>query len=1059
MLRQVLPRHARERSFLEQVRGRYITYPSTAAALMDNGRTTLSRAARRLAVGCALLPLSLACSSDPPSTVPLGSQGGAGSSGSGQAGASAGNAGQGVSGGGGQAGDAPSVDVSPPFNPTPPVALSPAWSGSIVAEYSENYTFRVSANGPVRALVNGEQILRDWGAQGSRVATGSIWLAAGTSYELVVEAGAGAEQGLLVEWESPSKARSVVPKSSLGSQGVAKLEAVQPFFNGIFPKTTPSSAAVKAQPVSGNVGLTTVMGIASHRNLPHLYVVGRNGPIKYIDPSVGNDTGKVFVDLSQGLFTGQDSGLMNMVFHPEYGQAGSPNRNYFYVFYVAAVGNAQFLRVSRLTATEGQNSANRNTEQILIQERLSATLHRGSGMTFGKDGFLYIALGDYGNPNNGQDISNRLSAGILRIDVDQNPQRSHPIPRDTGPGDDESYNKNYFIPNDNPFVGQEGVLEEYYALGERNPHRLTMDRLTGRLLSGNVGGNDPEKSQEEINEIVKGGNYGWPFREGNQELGAWNFNGHQVTGRPAMIRGTLTEPNLYYDRPKSCPGVDVACPGQGNTQEGKCVIGGYVYRGSALPKLDGRYLLSDCTNGKVWATKDDAGHGPLEELFTAPFTQVVTFGEDRDGEVYFAGTNGQIYRLEPSGPPVADPPALLSQTKVFSDLATLTPAPGVIPFDVGTPLWSDAAKKERWLIVPNDGTPDSANERIDVSSDGAWKFPVGTVLVKHFELQQESGAIRRLETRFLVHEEGQRYYGVTYRWKEDHSDAELQNPKSFREPVNGQTWHYPSRSECGQCHNPSANFVLGPKTAQLNRPLYYAASGVTANALETLQGLGLLSTPLMPASLPRMPTMHEATAFAEERARAYLDANCSHCHRPEGPGRGEFDLRLTTALAEQAIVGGEVIESLGIADAKLLVPQKPESSVMFKRLSAVDNTAMPPLAKGLVDTSAVSVFTAWLQAMNLNPGPAAPTATDNLGLSLAKNSELAITLAGADADGDALDYRVSRMPVHGTLEGSGKNLIYRPHPDFTGVDAFTFLVSDGKSVSNPASVKLTVAAQ
>jgi uncharacterized repeat protein (TIGR03806 family) len=961
---------------------------------------------------------------------------------------------------GGQSGEeTPIPGLSPPFNPTPPVPLTAGWSGTVVAEYSENYAFRVTANAPVRALVNGEQILRDWTEQGPRVAVGSVWLAAGRAYELVVEAASAvADPGLVVEWESPSKPRGLVPKSAVAEVGLSKLDAVAPFFNAKFPSKTPSSAAIAAEAASGNLGLGTVMGIASHPNLPHLYVVGRNGAIKYIDPSLGNDTGQVFIDLSDGLFTGQDSGLMNMVFHPEYGQAGSLNRNYFYAFYVADGGGAQFARVSRFTATEGQNSANRNTEQILIQERLPATLHRGSGMVFGKDGFLYIGLGDYGNPNNGQDITEHLAAGILRIDVDQDPQRSHPIPKDSAPGDDETFNQNYFIPNDNPFVGQPGVLEEYFALGERNPHRLTMDRLTGRMFVGNVGGNVAD-SQEEVNEVIKGGNYGWPFREGDRELGSWSFEGVQVPGRPNTIVGTLTEPNLFYERPSSCPGVATQCPDLGNVQEGKCVIGGYVYRGSALPKLDGRYLLSDCTNGKIWAAADERGHGPLEELFNSPFIEVVTFGEDRDGEVYIGGTAGQIYRLAPSGPPVQDPPALLSETNVFTDLASLTPSPGVIPYDVGTPLWSDAAKKLRWMIVPNDGAADSAAEQIDVSSDDTWKFPVGTVFVKHFELGQADGSVRRLETRFLVHGEDSRYYGVTYRWRPDHSDADLQNPKAFREQVGEQNWHYPSRSECGQCHNSAAEFVLGPKTAQLNRPLYYPSTGITANMLTTLQSLGLFSTPLMPASMPDMPTLHEGTAFVEERSRAYLASNCAHCHRPDGPGRGEFDVRFNTPLAQQQIVGGEVVEPLGIMDAKLLTPQKPDNSVIFKRLSALDGTAMPPLAKGMVDDDAVSIFTAWLASMNVQPRPAVPVATSNAALTLPANTELAVALAGTDADGDALDFRIALAPLHGTLVGVGKDLRYRPNPDFTGIDGFKFVVSDGSNVSEPGSIQLTVVAQ
>lgn len=999
-------------------------------------------------MGLVLAHLAFACSSDPPvrPEAPAGGN------------SAAGTGGQVTGTGGNPAGGVPNPNPNPdPFNPVPPIPLTPQWSGAIVAEYSENYTFRVTANTPVRALVSGEQILRDFTAQGPRVAAGSIWLAAGVSYDLAVEA-ATADPGLVVEWESPSKQRGLVPKSTVAEVGLTKLDAVAPFFNGKFPSTTPSSAAVAAEPVSGNLGLETVMAIVSHPNLPHLYVVGRKGPIKYIDPSVGNDTGQVFIDLSQGLFTGQDSGLMNMVFHPEYGQAGSPNRNYFYAFYVAASGAAQFARVSRFTATEGQNSAKRNTEQILIQERLPATLHRGSGMLFGEDGFLYIGLGDYGNPNNGQDIKEHLAGGILRIDVDQNDQRSHPIKKDSGPNDDETFNRNYFIPKDNPFVGQEGVLEEYYALGERNPHRLTMDRFTYRKFVGNVGGNEGD-SQEEVNELIKGANYGWPFREGNRELGNWSFGGFQVSGRPSTIVGTLTEPNLFYERPNSCPGVAIPCPELGNVQEGKCVIGGYVYRGSALPQLAGRYLLGDCTNGKIWAAADDRGHGPLEELFNSPFIEVVTFGEDRDGEVYIGGTAGQIFRLQPAGERVADPPALLSLTGVFSDLATLTPAAGVIPFGVSTALWSDAAEKRRWMIVPNDGTADSPQEKIDVSSDDTWKFPVGTVLVKHFELEQPNGSTHRLETRFLVHDQKQRYYGVTYRWRLDNSDAELQNPKAFREQVGDQSWHFPSRSECGQCHNSSAEYVLGPKTAQLNRPLYYPSSGLTANTLTTLQGLGLLSTPLMPASLPHMPTLHEGTAFAEERARAYLGSNCGHCHRPDGPGRGEFDLRFDTPLIEQQIIAGEVIEPLGVTDAKLLTPQNPDSSIMLKRLAALDGTAMPPLAKGIVDTSAVSVFGAWLAAMNLQPGPAVPVATSNLGLSLAVSTELPIVLAATDADGDALDYRISRMPNHGTLEGFGKDLVYRPRPDFVGVDSFTFVASDGAHVSEAGSVQITVVAQ
>jgi uncharacterized repeat protein (TIGR03806 family) len=394
----------------------------------------------------------------------------------------------------------------------------------------------------------------------------------------------------------------------------------------------------------------------------------------------------------------------------------------------------------------------------------------------------------------------------------------------------------------------------------------------------------------------------------------------------------------------------------------------------------------------------------------------------------------------------------------FSDLATLTPASSLIPYDVRSPLWSDAAKKARWMSVPNDGNADSAQERIDVSLDDTWRFPVGTVLVKHFELEQPDGSVRRLETRFLVHAEDGRFYGVTYRWRPDQSDADLQNPKAFLEPVGDQVWHYPSRSECGRCHNSSAGYVLGLRAEQLDRPLYFPSSGLTANVLTTLQGLGLLSTPLMPGSRPRMPALHEISAFAEDRARAYLDANCAHCHRPDGPGRGEFDLRFSTPLGEQTIVGAEAIESLGLTGATLLTPQDPERSILFRRLTALDGAAMPPLAKGVVDDGALSVVSAWLSALNLQPGAAVPRATDDLAWSVPANTDLELSLAASDADGDALDYRISAMPAHGTLWGFGTEMVYRPHPDFVGVDGFTFVVRDGANVSEPGSIQITVVA-
>jgi len=142
----------------------------------------------------------------------------------------------------------------------------------------------------------------------------------------------------------------------------------------------------------------------------------------------------------------------------------------------------------------------------------------------------------------------------------------------------------------------------------------------------------------------------------------------------------------------------------------------------------------------------------------------------------------------------------------------------------------------------------------------------------------------------------------------------------------------------------------------------------------------------------------------------------------------------------------------------VLAPQSPSTSILFKRLAALDGTAMPPLAKSILDDNAMSVFGAWLASMNLQPKPGKPVATTNImpGLSLKVGTTLMLSLAGTDPDRDALDYRISRMPVHGTLDGFGKDLVYSPNPDFTGVDAFTFVVGDGGTESDAGTVQLTV---
>src|SRR5262249_44823880 len=145
-------------------------------------------------------------------------------------------------------------------------------------------------------------------------------------------------------------------------------------------------------------------------------------------------------------------------------------------------------------------------------------------------------------------------------------------------------------------------------------------------------------------------------------------------------------------------------------------------------------------------------------------------------------------------------------------LDDMEPAPGVIPYAVNSPLWSDGAIKRRWITLPG-------GETIRFSRDGEWSFPVGTVMIKHFELaddETEPLHRRRLETRLLVVDGPGEGYGVTYRWRPDHTEADLlldglnENiPIRTRDSVRSQTWSFPSRDECLKCHTTASGFVLG----------------------------------------------------------------------------------------------------------------------------------------------------------------------------------------------------------------------------------------------------------
>jgi glucose/arabinose dehydrogenase len=723
------------------------------------------------------------------------------------------------------------------------------------------------------------------------------------------------------------------PRAAAQQPGIDSLTPFTAFFGGVFPSTTPGYSGLMGQAVSANLGVGMLLSLTEGDGV--LYAGSRDGRIIEIVPGSTSETGLLFLDISDRVWTGQDSGLLGVALHPEFGDLLSTNRGFLYLYYVHEAGDGdRFIRLSRFEKPDGMSTADASTESILIQQKLGPTLHRGGGLLFGADGYLYLSIGDLGWPNQSQDIVELFNSCVLRIDVDSNSATSHPIPTQPSTGDAETYTQGYMIPDDNPFVDEPGgVLEEYYALGTRNPHRMSIDPVTGYILIGDVGSN-MSSSLEEINRVEWGANFGWPFREGSTNIAT----------PPTTIWGTITDPQQTYPR-----------------AEGACIIGGHVYRGAAIPSLFGRYVFGDCTNNNIWAAADELGFGPKELIATAP-SQLVTFGRDNAGEIYLGTGASTLYRIVSSSF-VADPPALLSATGLFTDLPTLAIDPAFIPYDVTAPLWSDGADKKRWFATPNSGV---GTGEIQYTEDSEWSFPAGTLFVKHFELPIDGQPARRLETRVLGAGSDGNYYGVSYRWRPDGLEADLLTG-GLEEVVEGQTWTYPSRNECKLCHNTAASSVLGVRTSQQNADMFYPGTGRTAHQLETLDHLGLLDPALGATdveTLPRLAVLDDLSQFSQKRVRSYLQSNCAQCHRPGGPARGEFDARFETPFPQQNLINADVAEDFGISGAKVVVPDDVAKSILHYRDTLLGAGQMPPLARNIVHSEWATLLADWIATTN-----------------------------------------------------------------------------------------------
>ncbi|MBI3934640.1 MAG: PQQ-dependent sugar dehydrogenase [Acidobacteria bacterium] len=325
-----------------------------------------------------------------------------------------------------------------------------------------------------------------------------------------------------------------------------------------------------------------------------LFIVEQAGRIRIL--AAGSVAAAPFLDIRNQVRSGGELGLLGLAFHP-----GFRNNGRFFVNYTRNGFAGLETVVSKFSVSGANpNLAVRESEKILLTFAQPFTNHNGGMLAFGPDGFLYIGTGDGGSggdpQGNGQNL-NTLLGKILRIDVDSGTP--------------------YGIPADNPFVGTPG-RDEIFAYGLRNPWRFSFDRQTGRLFAGDVGQN----RYEEIDIIVRGGNYGWNVMEG----------GHCFSPQTNCNTAGLILPIQEYGRAL-----------------GNSVTGGYIYRGTAVPSLVGKYLYADFGTGILWALSElSNGQWRNEELLRTGLN-VSSFGEDEAGQLYLVDYGGSVQQIVSDG--------------------------------------------------------------------------------------------------------------------------------------------------------------------------------------------------------------------------------------------------------------------------------------------------------------------------------------------------------------------------------------------------------------------------
>lgn len=339
-----------------------------------------------------------------------------------------------------------------------------------------------------------------------------------------------------------------------------------------------------------------------------LFVVERSGLIRIVTPG-GLTLETPFLDIRDRVNTsGSERGLLGLVFEPE-------NPSIFYVNYTLEVSdpndgrNGNTIIARYHVSSADPNIADPASEEVILEVAQPYSNHNAGDLAFGPDNMLYVPLGDGGGggdpDENAQDLS-KLLGKLLRLDV---------IGKAT-----------YTVPADNPYANDNdpNTLAEIWASGLRNPWRISFDRQTHDLYIGDVGQGAWEEIDMQASDSHGGENYGWDCYEGNHDY------------EPTGCSADYTDPIFEYSRADNENNPSAPC---------SSTTGGYVYRGTTYPELNGRYILADYCSGKFWSLLRDQGGSWQATAHGKLLDNASTFGEDANGELYVADYGGTIYRV------------------------------------------------------------------------------------------------------------------------------------------------------------------------------------------------------------------------------------------------------------------------------------------------------------------------------------------------------------------------------------------------------------------------------